>query len=73
MQRLEAQLEQSCVKKQLQTLQRQLDLLEEEKKEVEGQLEQAEKKNKELENRGGWRWTYTLTNTYAHTQIHSQI
>lgn len=53
MQSLEAQLEQSCVKKQLETLQRQLELLEVEKKEVEGQVEQAGKKNKELEDRGG--------------------
>ncbi|MEQ2255460.1 hypothetical protein ILYODFUR_014109 [Ilyodon furcidens] len=53
---LKAQLEESCVKKQLQDLQRQLELLEVEKKEVEGRLEQAEKKNEELEKRGGWRW-----------------
>uniref|UniRef100_A0A3Q3ELL5 Uncharacterized protein n=1 Tax=Labrus bergylta TaxID=56723 RepID=A0A3Q3ELL5_9LABR len=41
---LQAQLEQSCVKKQLEALQRQLELLEVEKKEVEGRLEQTEKK-----------------------------
>lgn len=51
-QNLEAQLEQSCVKKQLEALQRQLELLEVEKKEVEGQLEEAEKKSRELEDRG---------------------
>uniref|UniRef100_A0A3Q1G9G8 Shootin-1 n=1 Tax=Acanthochromis polyacanthus TaxID=80966 RepID=A0A3Q1G9G8_9TELE len=50
-QSLEVQLEQSCVKKQLETLQRQLELLEVEKKEVEGRLEQTEKKNEELETR----------------------
>uniref|UniRef100_A0A3B4U344 Shootin-1 n=1 Tax=Seriola dumerili TaxID=41447 RepID=A0A3B4U344_SERDU len=48
-QSLEAQLEQSCVKKQLEALQRQLELLEVEKKESEGRLERAEKKNEELE------------------------
>ncbi|XP_049898493.1 shootin-1 isoform X2 [Epinephelus moara] len=48
---LEAQLEQSCVKKQLEALQRQLELLEVAKKEVDGRLEQAEKKNEELEKR----------------------
>lgn len=51
-QNLEAQLEQSCVKEQLEALQRQLEMLEEEKKEVEGQLEEAEKKNRELEDTG---------------------
>uniref|UniRef100_A0A3Q2TNJ9 Si:dkey-280e21.3 n=1 Tax=Fundulus heteroclitus TaxID=8078 RepID=A0A3Q2TNJ9_FUNHE len=50
-QSLEAQLEASSVKKQLQDLQRQLELLEVEKKEAEGRLEQAEKKNAELEER----------------------
>ncbi|XP_022616109.1 LOW QUALITY PROTEIN: shootin-1-like [Seriola dumerili] len=50
-QSLEAQLEQSCVKKQLEALQRQLELLEVEKKESEGRLERAEKKNEELESR----------------------
>uniref|UniRef100_A0A3B4Y8Y2 Si:dkey-280e21.3 n=1 Tax=Seriola lalandi dorsalis TaxID=1841481 RepID=A0A3B4Y8Y2_SERLL len=48
-QSLEAQLEQSCVKKQLEALQRQLELLEVEKKESEGRLERSEKKNEELE------------------------
>uniref|UniRef100_A0A3Q4A995 Uncharacterized protein n=1 Tax=Mola mola TaxID=94237 RepID=A0A3Q4A995_MOLML len=48
---LEAQLEQSCVKKQLEALQRQLELLEVEKKEAEGRLEESERKNEELENR----------------------
>uniref|UniRef100_A0A8C7YGY1 Si:dkey-280e21.3 n=1 Tax=Oryzias sinensis TaxID=183150 RepID=A0A8C7YGY1_9TELE len=51
-QNLEAQLEQSCVKEHLEALQRQLELLEEEKKEVEGQLEEAQKKNRELEDTG---------------------
>lgn len=55
MQSLEAQFQESCVKKQLQDLQRQLELLEVEKKEVEGRLEQTEKKNEELEKRGGWK------------------
>ncbi|XP_023272234.1 shootin-1-like [Seriola lalandi dorsalis] len=50
-QSLEAQLEQSCVKKQLEALQRQLELLEVEKKESEGRLERSEKKNEELESR----------------------
>ncbi|KAK5896584.1 hypothetical protein CesoFtcFv8_009727 [Champsocephalus esox] len=48
---LEAQMEQSCVKKQLEALQMQLELLDEAKKEVEGRLEEEEKKNEELENR----------------------
>lgn len=56
-QNLEAQLEDSCVKKQLEDLQRQLELLEEEKKETEGQLLQAEKKNDELQKRGETKFT----------------
>lgn len=63
MESLEAQLEQSCVKQQLEELQRQLELLEVEKKEVEARVEKAEKKNEELEDRGGWRWTHTHTHT----------
>uniref|UniRef100_A0A3Q0RRI6 Uncharacterized protein n=1 Tax=Amphilophus citrinellus TaxID=61819 RepID=A0A3Q0RRI6_AMPCI len=50
-QSLEEQLEQRCVKTQLEALQRQLELLEVDKKEVEGRLEQAQKKNEELEHR----------------------
>lgn len=65
MESLQAQLEQSCVKKQLEALQRQLELLEVEKKEVDGRLEKAEKKNEELENRGGRRWR--RTHVYTHT------
>uniref|UniRef100_I3J970 Si:dkey-280e21.3 n=1 Tax=Oreochromis niloticus TaxID=8128 RepID=I3J970_ORENI len=47
----EEQLEQSRVKTQLEALQRQLELLEVDKKEAEGRLEQALKKNEELEER----------------------
>ncbi|KAG7219538.1 hypothetical protein INR49_010763 [Caranx melampygus] len=43
-QSLQAQLEQSCVKKQLEALQRQLELLEVEKKEVDTRLERAERR-----------------------------
>ncbi|CAI5653191.1 unnamed protein product [Oreochromis niloticus] len=50
-QSLEEQLEQSRVKTQLEALQRQLELLEVDKKEAEGRLEQALKKNEELEER----------------------
>lgn len=49
---LEAQVEQNSVMKQVENLQRQLELLEVEKKEVDGRLEKAEKKNEELEGRG---------------------
>lgn len=52
------------MKEQLEVLQRQLELLELEKKEVEGRLEQAEKKNEELESRGGWR--RRRTDLYTH-------
>lgn len=47
------------MKTQLEALQRQLELLEVDKKEAEGRLEQALKKNEELEEKGGWRWRRT--------------
>lgn len=47
------QLEQSSVKQQLQALQRQLELLEVGRKEDAARFEVAEKKNRELEERGG--------------------
>uniref|UniRef100_A0A3Q4H872 Shootin-1-like n=1 Tax=Neolamprologus brichardi TaxID=32507 RepID=A0A3Q4H872_NEOBR len=50
-QNLEEQLEQNRVKTQLEALQRQLELLEVDKKESEGRLEQALKKNEELEEK----------------------
>lgn len=43
------------MKTQLEALQRQLELLEVDKKEAEGRLEQALKKNEELEEKGGLR------------------
>uniref|UniRef100_H3D5Z8 Si:dkey-280e21.3 n=1 Tax=Tetraodon nigroviridis TaxID=99883 RepID=H3D5Z8_TETNG len=51
-QSLELQLQQKGSEQQLEALQRQLELLEVEKKEVEARLETAEKKNEELEGRG---------------------
>ena len=48
----------------------QLELMEVEKKEADARLEKAEKKNEELENRGGWRWC-THVNTHTHTHIHT--
>ncbi|KAF7643927.1 hypothetical protein LDENG_00230890 [Lucifuga dentata] len=50
-QSLEEELQQAGVRKQVETLQRQLELLEEEKKEMERRLEQAEKTNAELGGR----------------------
>lgn len=47
------------MKTQLEALQRQLELLEVDKKDSEGRLEQALKKNEELEEKGGWRWRRT--------------
>lgn len=59
MQSLELQLQQNCVQQQLEALLRQLELLEVEKKDVEARLKTAEKKNEELESRGGGRNTHT--------------
>lgn len=48
-QSLEVQLEQSSVKQELQVLQRQLELLEVERKEDAARFEESERKNRELE------------------------
>lgn len=74
-QSLEAQLEQSCVKQQLEALQRQLELLEVEKKEADTRMEEAEKKNKELEDRGGrgqTPHTHTHTRSFKPTHTHTR-
>lgn len=49
---LETELEQCALRKQLVQLQRQLDILDEEKKETEGRLQEEEKKNSILEEKG---------------------
>lgn len=49
---LEAELEECALRKQLVQLQRQLEILDEEKKETEGRLQEEEKKNTILEKKG---------------------
>ncbi|KAL4631514.1 shootin-1-like isoform X2 [Arapaima gigas] len=52
-QALETALQESTLHRQLTELQKQMDLLEEEKREVEGGLQEVEKQNSTLEARGG--------------------
>lgn len=49
---LEAQLDECGLRKQLAQMQKQLDLLEEEKRETEVRLQEEEKKKTSLESRG---------------------
>jgi len=49
---LEAELEECALRKQLVHLQRQLEILDEEKKDTEGRLQEEEKKNSVLEMKG---------------------
>lgn len=52
MKALEAELQEYSLKQQIAELQSQLELMEEEKRETEGCLQEVEKKNRDLEKRG---------------------
>lgn len=52
MKALEAQLDECVLRKQLAQMQKQLDLLEEEKRETEVRLQDEERKKTSLENQG---------------------
>lgn len=79
---LQAELDDSVVKKNLESVQRQVELLEEEKKDMQGRLEQMEKDNQQLQmqsmykhtqaNRGGqfFFWYFVCVVAYVDTMLY---
>lgn len=54
---LEAQLQESVLRRQLGEVQKHLELMEEEKRELEVRVQRAEERSSSMEHQGGWQVT----------------